>query len=64
MTEEDLQESAERAFQVYGRPLETVTSFKYMGWVLTEADDDWSEVLCNLRKAWNIWAWLASILVR
>ena len=30
MVEEEMQESVERAFQDYNRPLGTVTSFKYL----------------------------------
>ena len=63
MAEEDLQESAERAFQAYGRTLEMVTSFKYLGPVLTGEEDDWTAVVGNLRKARNFWARLARILV-
>ena len=40
LTEEELQESPERAFQAYGEPLETVTSFKYLGRVLTTGEDN------------------------
>ena len=39
MLEEDIRESAKRAFQDYGRPLETVTSFKYLERVLTAGDE-------------------------
>ena len=35
MVEDELWESAERSFWAYGRPLDTVTYFKYMGRVLT-----------------------------
>ena len=37
LVEEEMQEIVERAFQAYGRLLVTVTSFKCLGWVLTEA---------------------------
>ena len=36
---EDMQGSVDRDFQAYGRPLETVTSFKYLGWVLQAGDE-------------------------
>ena len=36
MVEEEMWESLERAFQVYGEPVDTVASFKFMGRVLTE----------------------------
>ena len=42
--EKKLQEISERAFQAYGEPLETVTSFKYLGRVLTAGNDDCTSV--------------------
>ena len=39
-SEEELRESLERAFQAYGEPLENVTSFKYLGRVLTLGNDN------------------------
>ena len=54
----------ERAFQVYEEPLDTMTSFKYMGKVLTEGDDNWLEVTDNLRKARKIWMQIMRILSR
>ena len=35
-------------FSVYGRPLDVVTSFKYLGQLISAADDDWPEVVRNL----------------
>ena len=54
----------ERAFQAYGRPLETVNYFKYLGWVLTASDDDWPAVVGSLRKSRKIWAQMMRVLVR
>ena len=34
-----------RAFSTYGRPLEMVTSFRYLGQVISAADDNWTVVL-------------------
>ena len=51
LSEEELRESSQRAFQAYGEPLETVTSFKYIGRVLTAGDDDCPAVAGNLRNA-------------
>ena len=48
-----MQERVERDFQAYGRPLDTVTPFKYLGWVLMAADDDWPVVIGNLWNAWK-----------
>ena len=49
--EEELQESLERTFQNYGEPLETITLFKYLGWVLKAGGENWLSVAGNLRKA-------------
>ena len=62
MAEEEMRESAERAFKGYGRPLETVASFKYPGRVFMAADNDWLAVAGNVWKTWNIWAQLEKIL--
>ena len=62
MAEEDLLEIKEKAFQAYIRPLETVTSIKYLGRVLTVADENWLEVVGNLRNVRKSWACLARIL--
>ena len=59
-----MQESAERAFQAYGRPIDTVTYFKDMGRVLTAADDDWPTVVDNMKKARKSWARMTRILGR
>ena len=57
--------SVERDFLAYLRPLYTVTSFKYMGWVLTVEDENWSAVVGNLwkeQKYRKSWEWLARFL--
>ena len=54
MTEEDLWECAQRAFQAYERLLETFTSFKYLGRVLTAVDRNWRAVVGNLRNTRTI----------
>ena len=41
----------ENAFLSYGQPLATVTSFCYLGLVLTEIDDYWPADVSNLRKS-------------
>ena len=51
MAKEELRESADRDFQDYSRSLEMVTSFKYLGRVLKAEEDNWPEVVGNLRKA-------------
>ena len=57
-------ESAERAFRAYGIMLETFALFKYLGKVLTKGENDWPEVVGNLKKARKSWAWLMRILGR
>ena len=52
----------ERAFEAYGKPLETVSTFKYLGQVMTEGDDDWPAVAGNLVKARKSWGRLLRIL--
>ena len=44
-----------RAFSTYGLPLEMVPSFKYLGRVISAADDDWLTVIQNLAKARKVW---------
>ena len=51
-----------RAFEAYGKPLENVMVFKYMGWVMTEVDDHWPVVIDTIRKARKSWGRLSLIL--
>ena len=41
-----------------------LTSFKYLGIVLSAADDDWPEVVRNLVKARTVWHRMSRILIR
>ena len=50
-----------RAFSAYGRPLDMVIYFKYLGGVISAADDDWPEVVRNLAKARAVWRKLTRI---
>ena len=43
--------ATERAFTAYGKRMQSVTEFRYLGRVLTSTDDDWPVVARNLRKA-------------
>ena len=52
------------ALNAYGRPLTEVLSFKYLGRVLSASDDDWLEVIRNLRRARQKWAQLSRVLVQ
>ena len=64
LAEEESQMGAAMAFQAYGRPLDTFLSFKYLGRLLTETDNDWAPVIENLQKARKIWDRLSRILGR
>ena len=64
MAEEELRDSLERAFQAYGEPLETVTSFKYLIRVLTAGGDNWLSVAGNLSKVRKNWVCMMRILIR
>ena len=64
LTEEELQESSERDFQAYVKPLENVTAFKYLVSLIIAGDDNWPEISGNLQKERKIWVWMSSILIR
>ena len=55
MADAELRDSIERAFKTYGKPLETVPTFKYLGRVMTAGDDYWPSVEGNLVKARKSW---------
>ena len=56
--------ATERAFHAYGKRMQSVTEFRYLGRILTSTDDDWPAVARNLQKARVTWGRLARILVR
>ena len=64
MAEAELMDSTERAFEAYGKPIETVTKFKYLGRVMREGDDNWPAVAGNLVKARKRWGRIERILIR
>ena len=64
MVEAELRYSTERAFEAYRKPLEAVSSFKYLGRVMMAGDDDWPAVAGNLAKARKSWGRLLRILSR
>ena len=45
----------------YDSPLETVSSFKYLGSLPMDTDEDWPEFIANIRKASKIWSRLDEI---
>ena len=63
MAEAELRDSTERALEVYGKPLETVATFKYLGRVMTADDDNWPAVAGNFMKARKSWVRLSRILI-
>ena len=61
---EEEREVTARDFSAYGIPLEMVTSFKYLGRVISAADGDWPAVVKNLARARNFWSRMSRILSR
>ena len=59
-----MRENLERAFHAYGKPMEAVLEFRYLGRLLTATDDDWPAVARNIRKAQVSWGRLARVLGR
>ena len=59
-----MRDSTERAFKAYGKPLETVATFQYMGRVMTAGGDYWPAVAGNLVKSRKSWVRLSRILSR
>ena len=50
LAEAEVLDSTEMAFEVYGKQIQSVPRFKYLGRILTEGDDDWPAVAGNLAK--------------
>ena len=61
---EEEREVTVRDFSAYGHPLEMVTSFTYLGQVISAADDDWPVVVKNLSRARKVWSRMSRILSR
>ena len=64
LAEAEVRDSTEMDFEVYGEQLQAVSSFKYLGRILTEGDDDWPAVAGYLGKDRKIWGRLQGILSR
>ena len=64
MEAEDNREVTSWAFSAYGRPIQMVTSFRYLGRVISAADDNWPAVVWNLAKARAVWRRMTRILSR
>ena len=63
MAEEE-REVTTRYFSAYGRPLEMVNSFKYLGQVISETDNECPAVVRNLSQARAVWSRISRILIR
>ena len=64
MAEIELSKSTDRAFEAHRNPIEAVSSFKYLGRIMTAGYEYWPAVEGNLVKAWKSWGRLARILSR
>ena len=64
MVDTELRESTEMSFEDYGKQLEAVHSFKYLGRITTAGDEDWPAVAGNMAKAQKSWGRLTRILSR
>ena len=53
-----------RAFSAYVRPLEMVTSFKYLGRFISETEYDYPAVVRNLSRSKKLWIRMSRILSR
>ena len=62
MAEAELRDSTEWSFEAYGKPLETVSTFKYLVRVMTAGDENWPAVAGNLVKAQKTWGRMLRII--
>ena len=53
---------AARYFSAYEHPLETDTSFKYLGRVISATDNDWPVVVRKLARVKKVWSRILRIL--
>ena len=64
MAEEEERSITSRTFNTYGRPLEMVNSFRYLGRVISGSYDDWPAVFRNLEKARSVWRRMKGVISR
>ena len=64
LAEAEIKDNTEIAFEVYGKQIQSVPRFTYLGRVITAGDDDWPAVAGNLAKARKSWRRLQGILRR
>jgi hypothetical protein len=53
-----------RTFTIRDQPIETVTTFRYLGRILTSSDSDWAAARSNLTKSRQRWTNISRILAR
>jgi hypothetical protein len=51
-------------FSINGNPIENVSSFRYLGRMLCDDDNDWLAISTNLKKARTQWSMIARLLSR
>jgi len=61
---EDTRQAREVVFSVNGAPLESVSTFRYLGRPLSSTDDDWPAIYRNLSRARQRWAMIQRMLTR
>ena len=64
LTEEDARKGSTTLFKSYGHPLNMVSSFKYLGRMLSASYYKGTEVVKDTRKEQKKWAQLYRILVQ
>ena len=64
MVGEEAQAGTDMAITAYGTPLSSITSFKYLGRVLSAAGDDWLMVFHNIWRAHQKVEQLSRVLSR
>ena len=64
LADTETRENSERAFHAYGKPMEVVSEFRYLGRLFMATDDDCPEVAGNTRKERVSWGRLARVLGR
>ena len=62
MAAEEARSGTKMSPPTYGKPLMEVPPFKYLGRVIIESDNDWPEVVANLRNAQKKWACLLRVM--
>ena len=64
LAEAEMSKISGRAFEAYGEQIQNVSTFRYLGRVLTAGDGDWLEVVDNLGKARKSWGRISRIMIR